>query len=79
MQRFRVRFLGRKGELSSVMRQLGSASPEDRPRLGQLANTVKARVEKRFDLKKAELCAAAGKEKTSEDLLRQIFDTVEVP
>lgn len=45
----RVRFLGKKGELTSVLRMMGSLSPEERPILGQLANEIRARMEEDLD------------------------------
>ena len=45
LEEFRIRFLGRKGRFGATMRQLGKVSPEDRPRFGQLANTVKKEIE----------------------------------
>ncbi len=55
LEEFRVRFLGRKGALSNAMRSLGKASSEERPRLGQLANTIKAELENLFNQKQAAL------------------------
>lgn len=52
LEEFRVQFLGRKGLLSSTMKQLGQVAKEDRPRLGQLANTIKKGVEELFQDKK---------------------------
>ncbi len=52
-EEFRIRFLGRKGQFSTIMRSLGGVSAEDRPRLGQLANSVKAEIEQLFEKKKA--------------------------
>ncbi|NLZ16722.1 MAG: phenylalanine--tRNA ligase subunit alpha [Desulfobulbaceae bacterium] len=50
LELFRVSYLGRKGgRLTAILRQLGSAAPEDRPRLGQLANEIKADIERLFD------------------------------
>ncbi len=57
LEEFRVKFLGRKGLLSSVMRELSQAPKEDRPRLGQLANTVKKEVEALFLDTKEEIAA----------------------
>lgn len=54
-EEFRVRFLGRKGQFSTIMRSLGDVSVEERPRLGQLANTIKHDVEKLFAEKLREL------------------------
>ena len=45
LQEIRVRFLGRKGELTALMKGLGALSSEERPLVGQLVNTVKEEVE----------------------------------
>ena len=34
----RIRFLGKKGELTSVLRGMGAVAPEERPKMGQLVN-----------------------------------------
>jgi phenylalanyl-tRNA synthetase alpha chain len=66
LEEFRVTFLGRKGLLSSTMKQLGKVPKEDRPRLGQLANTVKKGVEELFlDKKEA---VESGAALTAEDV-----------
>ncbi|MCI5196962.1 MAG: phenylalanine--tRNA ligase subunit alpha [Candidatus Electrothrix sp. AW5] len=57
LEEFRVIFLGRKGLLSSEMKELSKAPKEDRPRLGQLANAVKKEVEELFLEKKEEIVA----------------------
>ena len=49
LEEFRIRFLGRKGQFSAILRKLGSVSDEDRPRLGQLANTIKKEIEQLFE------------------------------
>lgn len=51
----RVRFLGKKGELTSVLKGLGKATPEERPVIGQLANEVRALIEDKINDKKTEL------------------------
>ncbi len=48
LEKFRIQFLGRKGEFSSILRKLGSVPSEQRPRLGQLANSVKSEIEMLF-------------------------------
>jgi phenylalanyl-tRNA synthetase alpha subunit len=42
----RIRFLGKKGEVTQVLRGMGSLSAEERPRIGQVANEVRASIEK---------------------------------
>lgn len=41
----RVKFLGKKGELTAVLKQMGKLSPEERPVIGQIANEVRASIE----------------------------------
>ena len=38
----RVQYLGKKGELTAVLKQMGKLSAEERPVIGQLANDVRA-------------------------------------
>ena len=55
LENFRVKYLGKKGELTFVLRGMGSLSAEERPVIGQLANEVRAIIEKRIDEVKVEL------------------------
>ena len=55
----RVRFLGKKGELTAVLKQMGRLSAEERPVMGQAANAVRAALEEKLEEKKTELHAAA--------------------
>ncbi len=45
LQELRVKYLGKKGLLTSVMKGLGTLSVEERPAAGQMVNNVKARLE----------------------------------
>jgi phenylalanyl-tRNA synthetase alpha chain len=45
LQDVRIRFLGRKGELTGLMKGLGALSAEERPVVGQLVNTIKDEIE----------------------------------
>src|SRR5512140_2516089 len=49
LEELRVRFLGKKGELSAVLRGMGQLPAEERPRVGEVANRVKGDVEKLLD------------------------------
>ena len=51
----RVKYLGKKGELTSVLRMMGKLTPEERPVMGQLANEVRATIEEAIAEKKAVL------------------------
>ena len=41
----RISFLGKKGGLTAILKQMGGLSPEERPVIGQLANEVRAQLE----------------------------------
>ena len=41
----RVKYLGKKGELTAILKQMGSLSAEERPVIGQLANVVRGEIE----------------------------------
>jgi phenylalanyl-tRNA synthetase alpha chain len=58
LEEVRVRYLGRKGLFTSLLRQLGQVSAEDRPRLGKLANEIKEELERNFNVRKTELGAS---------------------
>ncbi len=55
LESLRVRFLGKKGELTAVLRGMGALSAEERPRMGQLANDVRAAIEAAIAVRGAEL------------------------
>ena len=59
----RVRVLGKKGELTALLKQMGKLSPEERPVMGQLTNSVRAALEEKLEERKTELAAAALEEK----------------
>ena len=59
LEELRVRLLGKKGELTAVLKMMGGLSPEERPVMGQMANSVRAAIEERLELRKKELNAAA--------------------
>ena len=55
LENFRVQVLGKKGELTGILKQMGSLSAEERPKMGQLANEVRASIEAMLKEKTAEL------------------------
>ncbi len=58
----RVKYLGKKGELTAILKQMGSLSPEERPKMGQLVNEAKSEVEALITSKKNELQKKAVEE-----------------
>lgn len=59
LEELRVRFLGKKGELTAVLKQMGKLSAEERPVIGQLANQVRADIEEAIAARLTELKGAA--------------------
>lgn len=55
----RVKFLGKKGELTAILKQMGSLSPAERPVMGQLANEVRGEIEEAIALSLKEMKAKA--------------------
>lgn len=58
LEELRVKLLGKKGELTAVLKQMGSLSAEDRPKIGQVANAVRTAIEEKLEQRKSELNAA---------------------
>ncbi len=55
LENFRVQVLGKKGELTSLLKMMGSLSAEERPVMGQIVNEVRAYVEEKIAEKSKEL------------------------
>ena len=59
LEALRIQYLGKKGELTAVLRGMGKLTPEERPVIGQLANEVREEIENAMKEKQAELKAKA--------------------
>ncbi len=55
LEEARVKYLGKKGELTQVLRGMGALSPEERPIIGGLVNNVKEEIEEAIKEKEEEL------------------------
>ena len=49
LEEIRVKYLGKKGELTTILRGMGSLSPEERPVVGKLVNIAKNEVEAKLE------------------------------
>ena len=58
LEDIRVRILGKKGELTAILRGMGKLSPEERPKVGQLVNETRAAIEERLAQRGAKLASA---------------------
>jgi len=68
LEAIRLKYLGRKGSLNAILRELGTLSPDERPAMGALANEVKdlvtaALTKRGFDLGAARIAAALASER----------------
>ena len=57
LENLRIKYLGKKGELTAILKQMGRLSAEERPVIGQLANQVRAELESELEARKAALAA----------------------
>ncbi len=55
LESLRVTYLGKKGELTAVLKKMGGLSAEERPVIGQLANEIKSQLEEKIEALKAEI------------------------
>ena len=60
IESLRVKYLGKKGELTAILKQMGGLSPEERPKMGQLVNEAKQELESRIAEKKQDMKAKAA-------------------
>ena len=55
LEEAKVKYLGKKGELTAILRGMGALSPEERPVIGSLVNEVREKIETVFNQKEEEL------------------------
>ena len=70
LEKLRVSVTGKKGQLTAIMRMMGKIPPEERPAMGQLANTVRANVEAQIKQRQLEL----GKERLAKKMAAEAAD-----
>ena len=63
----RIKYLGKKGELTAILKQMGKLSAEERPVIGQLANKVRADIEEALSNKLTSLKASAQAEQIAKE------------
>lgn len=67
IEQLRVKFLGKKGELTSVLRDMGKLIAEERPIVGQIANEVRDELEEAISSMKEKLTEEKKKTKMSKE------------
>ena len=70
LESFRVKYLGKKGEITGVLKGLGSVAADERKEVGALANEIRANIEKGLAEKKA----AMQKKVLQEKLKKEVID-----
>lgn len=69
LNEMKVRFLGKKGELTQILKGMGALSEEERPVIGQLANEVRDEINTRLEQKMTELKTAIQEAKLASETL----------
>lgn len=69
LEDLRVKFLGKKGELTAILKLMGKLSAEERPIIGQLANKIRQDIENAVTAKMSELKAKEQAEKIAEETI----------
>lgn len=69
LEGLRVKYLGKKGELTTILRSMGGLSPEERPLMGKLANEVRAKVEEFLDSRVENIKTIEKEKKLKEEII----------
>ena len=69
LEAIRIKYMGKKGELTAVLKGMGKLSKEERPVIGALANEIRQNLEKEIEEKKAVILAAEEEKKLSEEVI----------
>lgn len=67
LEEIRIKFLGKKGEVTAILKQMGKLSAEERPVIGQLANVVRADIEQAIADKVYTIKSAENQKKLVEE------------
>lgn len=65
----RVKFLGKKGELTAVLKGMKDVAPEDRPKVGQMVNETRAAIEAVLEENKEKMEKAIRAEKLKKEVI----------
>lgn len=69
LEDFRVRLLGKKGEVTALLRGMGAVPAEERPAMGQLINTLRAEIEDALAAREAEVALKLKNERLAAETL----------
>jgi phenylalanyl-tRNA synthetase alpha chain len=69
LEALRVKYLGKKGEMTAMLRQMGSLSADDRPAVGALANSVRSDIDSALAARSGSLASSALEERLRREKL----------
>ncbi|MBO5059552.1 MAG: phenylalanine--tRNA ligase subunit alpha [Clostridia bacterium] len=69
LEEIRIKYLGKKGELTSILKGMGSLSAEERPVIGALANEIREFLSGEIDKKKAEMAKVIQEAKLKAEVI----------
>ena len=69
LEDLRVKVLGKKGELTAVLKQMGKLSAEERPVMGQIANSIRSEIEAKLEERKTAIHAAVLEAKLASEAI----------
>ena len=69
VESLRVKYLGKKGEITAILKEMGKLSAEERPVIGKVANEVREAIETAISTKKEELKSIEKQRKLAEEVI----------
>ncbi len=78
LEKFRIKYLGKKGELTLVLRDMGKVIKEERPIIGQIANVIRKEIEDNLSSIKEDLINVAKKQKMKMEKIDITIDTDDI-
>lgn len=69
LEDIRIRYMGKKGELTAVLKGMGKLTPEERPVIGALANEIRQNLESEIEAKKSAIEAKLEAERLKDEVI----------
>ncbi len=76
LEEIRIKYLGKKGALTAILRGMGSLTPEERPVIGAVANEVRTCIEEALEVRGAELKKLALARSLADEKLDVTYNAV---
>lgn len=69
LEELRIKYLGKKGELSLILKEMGKLSAEERPRIGAIANEIKSTIQDSLTRQQSQLKQAQLNQKLASETI----------